>query len=130
MDTSELLEKLKNVLQKEKGVKFAYLFGSRSQGAAGPLSDYDVAVYLEEKDRLKRSYKRLNLIGKVARALGDDRVDLLVLNDIDAPLLLYNIISGELVFSRDESERIEFETRATSLYFDFVYLLDSNQRVS
>lgn len=60
-------------------IAFAYLFGSSARGEEGPLSDVDVAVYLtQEKDRLTI---RTKLMEKIAKALGTDRVDVVVLND-------------------------------------------------
>ncbi|HHJ07268.1 MAG TPA: nucleotidyltransferase domain-containing protein [Anaerolineae bacterium] len=33
----------------DENVKFAYLFGSQAAGKAAPLSDVDIAVYLDDK---------------------------------------------------------------------------------
>lgn len=44
---TDKLETAKAFLLGEKRVKFAYLFGSVASGKAGPLSDLDLAVYLD-----------------------------------------------------------------------------------
>ncbi len=43
----DLKRRLKPAFEKFPAVKFAYLFGSVAEGEAGPLSDIDIAVYLD-----------------------------------------------------------------------------------
>lgn len=76
-------------LEKQKCVKFAYLFGSHASGQAGPLSDVDVAVYLDR--RVKPWAYRLKLMEKLSKLLKRDDLDLVVLNQAP-PLLGYEII--------------------------------------
>ena len=104
-------------------VKLAYLFGSRAQGQAGPLSDYDFAVYLDERDALKRFDLRLKLMDVLTRKLKTDKVDVCVLNDIKSPELKYNIIKdGTLILER-EPFKVLVEPRILNEYFDFHYSL-------
>ena len=45
------------------GVLFAYLFGSQATGRAGPLSDVDVAVYLDDSvDALESKLALVDLV--------------------------------------------------------------------
>lgn len=50
-------------------VKFAYIFGSRARGDAGPLSDVDVAVFLD--GRVEPFDCRLRLMEKLSRIFGE-----------------------------------------------------------
>jgi len=96
-----------------------YLFGSQATGKAGPLSDYDFAIYLDEKDKKKIFDIKLELLASISRALQTDKVDIVVLNTVDAPELKYNIIKeGKAIFERD-SFKLLVEPRIMNEYFDF-----------
>lgn len=73
-------ERLAGALDQD-GVVAAYLFGSQASGAAGPLSDVDLAVWVDpglgSADRLEL---RRRLAGAAAAAVGSDEVDVVVLN--------------------------------------------------
>lgn len=104
-------------------VKLVYLFGSRANGKIGPLSDYDFAVYLDEKDLLKRFNLRLELAAKVSSKLKTDNVDLCVINDIDGPELKFNIIKDGILIFEVEPFKVLIEPRILNEYFDFHSLL-------
>jgi hypothetical protein len=57
---NSLLDVIKNFLANTRVVKFAYLFGSHARGNAGPLSDVDLAVYLD--NRMNLFSARLSLL--------------------------------------------------------------------
>lgn len=86
-------------------MRFAYLFGSRASGSAGPRSDVDVAVWLSEP---RESDADLDVAAAASRALKRDDVDVVVLND--APLALaFEALKGRLLLARDHGERVEIE---------------------
>jgi predicted nucleotidyltransferase len=107
------------ILEKDKLVKFAYLFGSRARGQAGPLSDTDVAVYLDR--RIKLGNYRLTLMEKLAKILKSDHLDLVVLNQAP-PLLRHEIIKYGRLLKDDASRRIPFEAEAIRDCLDTAYL--------
>jgi predicted nucleotidyltransferase len=103
----------------------AYLFGSQARGEAGPLSDVDVAVLLDDDLSPEKTLSlRLRLMEAIGRTLGVERVDLVVLND--APYLLQHrvIRDGRVLFSRDELARVRYEFRVLRDYLDFRYFED------
>lgn len=119
----EELEKVVNIFKSYKKIGLVYLFGSRATGKTGPLSDYDFAVYLDEKDSLKRFDIRLELIGKVSIALKTDAVDLCIINDIEGPELKYDIVkNGKVIFER-EPFKVLVEPNILTEYFDFMLML-------
>ena len=59
-------------------IKLAYFFGSRATGQNGPLSDYDFAVYMDEKNANKRFDKRLKIMESLSKVLRTDDVDVVV----------------------------------------------------
>ena len=111
-----LLEVVELVLKNEKAVKFAYLFGSHVQGRVGPLSDIDIAVYLDKRYDL--FVCRLLLMEEIDRCLKGHPCDLVVLNN--APVdFQYDIIKNGQVLKDDKRKRVPFEVRVLRQYLDF-----------
>jgi predicted nucleotidyltransferase len=119
MEINDLRKNLLPIFKKYKEIKLVYLFGSQATGKTGPLSDYDFAIYLEERDKKKIFDIKLELLASISQALQTDKVDIVVLNTVEAPELKYNIIKeGKLIFER-ESFKLVVEPRILNEYFDF-----------
>lgn len=104
-------------------IKLVYLFGSKASNKQGPLSDYDFAFYLDEKNEKKIFNLRFKLMDKISQKLKTDKVDVVILNIAESPELKYNIIKqGKLIFER-EPFKVLIEPRILSEYFDFHNLL-------
>jgi uncharacterized protein len=112
------LERLAAALDRD-GVVAASLFGSHAAGRPGPLSDVDVAVWLDpDLDDEAKSQKRLELTQVAAEALGHGEVDVVVLNGA-TPLLRHRAVrDGRRLVERDARARVRFETRAILDYLD------------
>jgi len=119
IEIAKEIENLIPVFKKYPEVKLVYLFGSRATGKIGPLSDYDFAVYLDEKNAKKRFELKLNLISEATKALKTDNVDLVVLNDINAPEMKYNVIKDGILILQIEPFKVIIEPRILNEYFDF-----------
>jgi predicted nucleotidyltransferase len=118
------LARLDNLFAAEP-VIVAYLFGSQARGDAGPLSDVDVAVLIQ--DGLSSSEAlvlRLRLMEAIGLALCVERVDVVILND--APYLLQHrvIRDGRILFCRDELARARYEFGVLRAYLDFRHYED------
>ena len=116
------IDEVKAFIGRQERVRVAYLFGSYAKDKAGPLSDFDIAVLLDARLDKQESFDlRLRLINAICSILKTDKVDVVVMNN--APLLLnYNIISeGRILDSKDELERVMFETYILSRYLDRRY---------
>ena len=99
----------------------AYLFGSQARGNAGPLSDVDVAVYVEPASLDRPGFGvQAELGSELQAALGRSDVDIVLLNH--APPLLYHRVlrDGERLLSRSEPDTATREGQALSRYCDFV----------
>lgn len=117
------LEKIKNIFGKHPTVKLAYFFGSKAMGTSGPLSDYDFAVYLDEKDTEKMFEIKFKLNDEICRELKTDKVDIVILNITESPEFKYDVIkNGKLIFER-EPFKVVVEPRILNDYFDFRDLL-------
>lgn len=117
------IKKIRPIFQAYSEVKLVYFFGSKLRNKDGPLSDYDFAVYLDEKDSKKRFKTRIGLINQLSEKLQTDKIDLCVLNDIQSPELKYDIIqNGKLIYEK-EPFKVLLEPRILNEYFDFVDFL-------
>jgi predicted nucleotidyltransferase len=114
-----LNQTLAKVIRRHPEVKLAYLFGSRATECAGPLSDLDLAVYLEVSDSLTRHDLRMTLHDEVSRALGTDRVDVTVLDPAGPPEFNYQVIRDGVILHEEEPYRVILEPRILNAYFDF-----------
>lgn len=117
MLAKEIVEKIKKICQNYSQVELLYVFGSQARGDAGPLSDHDFAIYLSESDSKKRFAIKLKLMNDLAVMLGNDNVDLMVLNDTESPFLKFAAIKdGILIF--EKGSKVLVETAIMSEYFD------------
>jgi predicted nucleotidyltransferase len=116
-DIEKRLDTLGAALSACPGVVFAYLFGGAGAGRLTPLSDVDVAVYLEGgHDPTEQS---VNLLRQVTAHLGTDEVDLIVLNAAPTALLGRILQTCRVICDNDPFLRHEFESRALREFFDF-----------
>jgi predicted nucleotidyltransferase len=115
----------------QPAIVLAYLYGSMATGQTTPFSDVDIALLVDEHllppDRQLRF--RLVLADEIDRRCGLSKADVRVINH--APLILRGqvVTDGILLFSRDEVQRVEFETRTRKEYFDFLPMAEFHRRV-
>lgn len=115
----------KEIFGKYPEVKLVYFFGSRAEDNAGPMSDYDFAIYFDEKTSKKRQFSiKLKLMTEISKMLNNNDIDVVVLNDDLDPLLKYEIISKRKVLYEKEPYRIMIEPIILSQYFDFYTFKD------
>ena len=100
-------------------MKFAYLFGSRASGSHGPLSDFDLAVFLDSA--VDPLHYRLKLIDVCTRASKRENIDIVVLNQA-TPLLKHEVIAIGTVLKESKEERLLFETEVLRDYLDSGFL--------
>ena len=117
------IRKLFDIFGQYPEIKLVYLFGSRVVGKAGPISDYDFAIYLDTRDKKKIFDIKIELLNQLSLALKTDKVDLVVLNITESPELKFNIIKeGKLIFER-EPFKLLIEPKILNEYFDFHTML-------
>ena len=102
-------------LEARPEIVFAVLFGSRAGGRARPDSDWDIAVYLDERlDPRARFEVRRQLVAALEPAV---RVDVVVLNDAP-PLLGHQALCGELLIDRDHIRYVHYFVRTVGASLD------------
>jgi predicted nucleotidyltransferase len=128
---SELKQKLHEIAPMifgETPVLFAYLYGSYAKGLAHRFSDLDVGIYVEDLD----TRACLNLELSLALHI-DEQLDHAVQSEVrilnHLPLVVKGRIlaDGELIYSRDDMKRIDFETQVRKAYFDFLPVIQEHQ---
>ena len=125
MDTSDnLVDTLRRCLpQVLKGlpVQLAYLHGSAARGEMAPSSDVDIALVCDEDIS---PHQRLQLVLDVSTGLyrqaGITEADVRIING--APLVFQGRVAceGIILYARDKTQQIEFETRTRDEYFDYL----------
>lgn len=117
-----LFSQTREVLNREAQIMFAYLHGSLLED--GGFNDIDLAVYLDrsclptEKELFQYGLALSVSLDTTLR--NEYETDVQVLNIAPLSFQFGVITTGELLFSRDEDQWVEFEVRVRNLYFDFL----------
>jgi hypothetical protein len=104
-------------LERCADIRFAYVFGSAARGELRPLSDVDVAVYLDAGS--DETAVRLEMIRVVTGHLGTDAVDVVVLNRAPTALAGRVLQSRRVIVDHDPFLRHRFESLALRSFLDF-----------
>ena len=103
-------EGIRQVLDDEPTVWFAFLFGSRGRGSARPGSDWDVGVYLDDSLNHRQRLDIRRVLSAQLTGPDGPRVDLVVLNDAP-PLLAHRALKGRELVNRNRYAYVRFFTR-------------------
>lgn len=128
MDTTRLAERI-SLFAGSRALLAVYVFGSTAVGTRTPLSDLDLAVLLPDSVPKQEYFeRRLVLADELASLLGEERVDLVLLNEAP-PLLRHRVVTrGTRVYTGDERVCLAFERRAIGEYLDFAPVLEVQHR--
>ena len=111
-------------LKLDPAAELVYLFGSRASNTAGPLGDYDIAVYFSDIPDHNLKYY---LGHQVTTVLDKDRIDIVVLNQAPIELRYAVIATGTVIYEITKAARVDFESLTLSLYGDFLTVLRSQR---
>jgi predicted nucleotidyltransferase len=118
-DFDDRLRRLAQRLAADRTVAATYLYGSRARGDARPSSDVDLAVVLTSKmSPSERWQRRLALLEAAAAELGSDAVDLVILEEVPAPLAHRVVRDGRLIVDTDPRRRVEVVEDVFRRYLD------------
>ncbi|MBI4640821.1 MAG: nucleotidyltransferase domain-containing protein [Candidatus Tectomicrobia bacterium] len=117
-DLKEIIEWIQAYLEGRPEVTFAYLFGSWARGTANPLSDIDVAIYVDE-EKIGEGYcygYKAEVMADLMEILKTNWVDLVILNAAP-PLLGFQVVRyGIPLICRSEVERDQFLAKTREEY--------------
>jgi predicted nucleotidyltransferase len=114
------------------GVVSAYIFGSHADGRTHEESDLDAAVLLDRTifaDRRARADLRVWLTSELMAATGQNRVDLVVLNDAPPELARHVVTRGRCIFLSDAAQEHAFTRDIQLLAGDLMPWLARMRRI-
>lgn len=123
--TTKQTRELTKIFKKYQ-VVFAYLFGSRATNKAIASSDYDFAVMLPADLDFKKTFDtRCRIISEIAGILKNEKVEVIILNDLRSILFKFVIIQEGLVLQEaDHVARVMFELKTINEYHDFAPFIE------
>ena len=120
---------LARVLEHAPEVAVCYAYGSRVHGRVLPLSDLDLAFLLARDAPHDDPLLAERLTARIGAMLETEvEIDGHIAEDLPLSLQGRIVTTGIVLFDRDPSRRVEFETTVRRLYFDFLPLLDRDAR--
>jgi predicted nucleotidyltransferase len=117
MDISSRLNLLEPLLSADSRIIFAYIFGGLATENKRPLSDVDIAVYLDSCT--DQAEVKLDIIGSLSDALKTDEIDLVILNNAPISLVGRILKKKRLIADKEPYLRHRFESLALREFFDF-----------
>lgn len=125
----DIMGKLTEFFSNRKDIAFAYLFGSMARNQARPLSDIDIAVYLENTSPdMDLFQERLELLHQLFALLGTEKVDLILLNNSPIELSYRILKSGRLVSENGPKKKKAFCEKTIREYLDLSPILKYRNR--
>lgn len=111
-----------SILNKNKHVMVAYLFGSYAKNREREDSDLDIVIVLNSLFNFDYSL----IYDKISSFFPDKNLDLRVIIPKEtSPLFLFQIVkSGICLFEKSKEQRLQFETYALKMYYDSQHLRD------
>ncbi len=112
----EIMSIARRVLSRRGDVVFAYLFGGLAGENPSPLSDIDLAIYIEKTSDSVQV--KTALLSDLIDALRTDEVDLVILNTAPLPLSGRVLQQNILLVDRDPFRRHAYESLVLREFFD------------
>ncbi len=111
-----LKEKIVSILEGDKRVVFAYIFGSFVK--SDEIEDIDIGIFALDNELENPLEYELKLEGDIETSTKIP-VDVRVLNNAPASFVFNVIKGGHLLIDRDSNLRADFESLMLKKYFDF-----------
>jgi len=122
----ELVVNCKNYFSKRKEILAAYIFGSFARNSINPLSDIDIAVYVDKNKINENKYPygyASYILSQLMLLLASNNVDLVILNNANI-LLCHRVVSkGIRIFSKEIKQTQRREYYYIQQYLDFKPML-------
>ena len=104
-----------------------YLFGSKITEYEHPESDLDIAIRFEES-KLPEKSKRMVIYGDIFADFDlefkGEKVDLVFLGELPPHIQFKVVTKGELIYTANLEDSLNFKERVINKYRDFRYFLD------
>lgn len=118
MDKKEVIKKIGDSISTFKDVDIAYIFGSFLE--SDKFNDIDVALLVSKE---LNPYRRFKFAMEIAKELEREikprfEFDVKIMNYSPVEFQHEVLKNGKVVFLRDETRRIEYESKLISTYLD------------
>src|SRR5215469_8905841 len=110
-----------NQLFAQSPVNAAYLAGTLSNRTTfGHITDVDIGILMMDQIKADQFFDyQLYFMSELAKRMETDSIDVVILNQASLLLKLQVIKNGQILYSRNEKQRISFEAKAVMDYLDF-----------
>jgi predicted nucleotidyltransferase len=121
----EVIKESEPIISRDLAIRFILLIGSQVTGKRGPMSDVDLAIYVDPEEYGNRAFHVHVEVGLLlSRKLKRDDIDIVILNDAPPTLRFGAIKNGHILYIKDESEYEDYVVRTLSEYYDSSYFLN------
>lgn len=115
-----------NQIAKKYQLADIYIFGSQVSGFQRKESDFDIGVRFEKS--LPKKEKRANIYGNLFSDLNicfkNKKIDLVFLEEVHLHFQFKIISQGELIYSKDREDSLNFKEKIINYYRDYKYFID------
>lgn len=112
------------ILNSDRNIDLAYLFGSAAKGRKKPPKDIDIAVYLKKDIR---GLDKLDYLTRLSSAIEKELklpADVVILNSA-SPALGHQVLKyGQLILERKKGLASKFTVSTLTRYFDYLNILN------
>ena len=116
-----LVKKIKQLCSKDELILSAYIFGSSVTGRENRMSDVDIALYLKNSVARDRFLDiRLKYLETFGSLFSPHKLDLVILNESTDSFNYSVIKNGIVLYEKDRSSRINFDSSVISKCLDFL----------
>ena len=112
------LSRISEIAKKNK-LSMVYLFGSKALNIDSELSDIDIAVLLDNKNKYDLRKLLLDLIFDFSQLFHNDKIDILILNNASLSIQYNVICEGKILYQLNDNIKCNYETKIIKLYLDF-----------
>ena len=125
IDTTKLFEYFS-----KQPVELAYLFGSYASGKQKPYSDIDIAVLFSKECSQEEKFDlRKRMTSDISALLKTEQTDILDLDNASPFLQFEAIKNRKELFIRNNTKRVDTETRILQNYFDRQYYIKRHTKL-
>ena len=124
-EIQEAINESVETISKELSISFILLIGSLAKEEQGPMSDIDIAIYIDPEKHVRNSLSgSLKLGVYLEKKLRREDIDVVVLNDA-LPTMKFNSINANIIlYMQDEGVYEDFFVRSLSEYYDYSEFLE------
>ncbi len=124
-EIQEAIDEAVEIISKELSISFILLIGSHAKEEQGPMSDIDIAIYIDPQKHVRNSLtSSLKLGVYLEKKLKREDIDIVVLNDA-LPTMKFNSINANVIlYMQDEGVYEDFFVRSLSEYYDYSEFLE------